>query len=482
MENTKRSLYPLHIVLIFLFMFAFRFIPAPDPITPYGMAVIGIFIGLIYGWMISPSNMVWPALVAMAALATTEYGGGMQVMAAAFGNYTVVMNITIGFIMGPIAAGGIGDYLMAKIVNWKVIAGKPWLITAVILLGIYVLGLIGINQMLLVLLMFAILPGTLEAAGYKKTDSYPNMLLMGIVLACLFSCVAYPFFGWALMPLGTTYAATGVMVDYGKYMLIMIPMGILLILGYVLLMKLLRCDAKRITALKLDFIEARFPNGLGKFEKWLLGFTVILMAVSIVITFGGGKEGFRALLSQFSVYGWMLLWPAVMMFVKVEGKPLIDMREAAKSFPWDLTFVMAGALLIAGQLTAETTGVSQFIAQLLGPIFAGMGEYLFLVTLGVLCFALTNVLNNIAVAVTMESVVAALYLQGILVDIQTATVIVCFFALMGYLTPAASAYGAMIHANSFTDAKMIYKTGLAVFIYMCLFMALLFIPFSMFLF
>ena len=480
--GTTKSLYVVHIVIIFALMFGFRFLPAPSPITPYGMAVIGIFLGLIYGWTISSGNMVWPSMLAMAALATTEFGGGAEVMAAAFGNYTVVMNITVGFIMGPLAAAGVGDYLMAKIVNWKVVAGKPWLITGIILFGIYVLGLIGINQMLLVLLIFAILPNTLAEVGYVKGDKYPNMLMVGIVLGCLFSCVAYPFFGWALMPLGTTYAATGVMVDYGKYMMVMIPMSVLMLLGYLLLMKLVGCDARKITALDMSAIEKRFPHGLGKFEKWLLGCTIALMLFSVVVTLAGGDQGFRALLKSFNVYGWLMLWPAVMMMIKIDGKPLVDMRSAASTFPWDLVFVMAGALLIAGQLTAQTTGVSAFVAQLLGPVFNGMGEYLFLVTLGVLCFLLTNFLNNIAVAVTMESVVAALYLQGILGDIQTATVVVCFFALMGYYTPAASAYGAMIHSNAFTDTKVLYTTGIATFIYMSLFMAILFIPFSMLIF
>lgn len=481
-QGSTRSFYPLHIVVIFALMFGFRFIPAPDPITPYGMAVIGIFLGLIYGWTISAGNMVWPSLLAMAAMATTQYGGGAQVMAAAFGNYTVVLNFTAGFIMGPLAVTGVGDYLMARIINWKAVAGKPWLITGIILFGIYVLGMMGINQMLLVLLMLTILPSTLEAAGYQKGEKYPTFLLIGIVLACLFSCCGYPFFGWALMPLGTTFAATGVMVDYAKYMIVMIPMSILMILGYVLLMKVMRCDAKKITALDMSAIEARFPNGLGRFEKWLLGCVIILMLFSVIVTFAGGTEGFRALISQFNVYGWMLLWPAVMMFIKIDGKPLIDMKAAAASFPWDLVFVMAGALLVAGQLTDQSTGVSAFIAQLLGPVFATMGEYLFLVTLAFICFLLTNFLNNIAVAVTMESVVAALYLQGILTDIQTATTLVAFFALMGFLTPAASVYGAMIHANSFTVPKTIYTSGIAVFIYMSLFMALIFVPFSMMIF
>ena len=40
----------------------------------------------------------------------------------------------------------------------------------------------------------------------------------------------------------------------------------------------------------------------------------------------------------------------------------------------------------------------------------------------------------------------------------------------------------MIHANAFTIPKTIYSSGAAVFIYMSIFMALIFVPFSMFIF
>lgn len=63
----KDKMFYVHVAIIFVLMFGFRFLPAPEPITPYGMAIIGIFAGMIYGWMISASNLVWPAMLAMAA-------------------------------------------------------------------------------------------------------------------------------------------------------------------------------------------------------------------------------------------------------------------------------------------------------------------------------------------------------------------------------------------------------------------------------
>ena len=37
----------IHVMITVFFMFFFRFIPAPEPITPFGMAIVGIFFGLI---------------------------------------------------------------------------------------------------------------------------------------------------------------------------------------------------------------------------------------------------------------------------------------------------------------------------------------------------------------------------------------------------------------------------------------------------
>ena len=61
----------INIAIIFGVMIAFHFIPAPAPITTLGMQVIGIFIGMIYGWM--TCGMLWPSLAGILMLGFTEY-------------------------------------------------------------------------------------------------------------------------------------------------------------------------------------------------------------------------------------------------------------------------------------------------------------------------------------------------------------------------------------------------------------------------
>lgn len=48
--KAQKKTYWIHVAIVAIFMFGFRFIPAPAPITSYGMQILGIFIGLVYGW------------------------------------------------------------------------------------------------------------------------------------------------------------------------------------------------------------------------------------------------------------------------------------------------------------------------------------------------------------------------------------------------------------------------------------------------
>ena len=90
MSETKRSpLILVHIAVMLAFMFLFRYVPAPPPLTTYGMAVLGIFIGMIYGWTFIPSNgLAWVAFAALFALGNTEYGTVASVMNSLFASDT----------------------------------------------------------------------------------------------------------------------------------------------------------------------------------------------------------------------------------------------------------------------------------------------------------------------------------------------------------------------------------------------------------
>ena len=76
----------IHYIVVAFFCLGFRFIPPFAGITPYGMGILGTFIGAIYGWM--TIDMLWPSLMALAGAGLSI--GMNQMLAASFGNMAVV--------------------------------------------------------------------------------------------------------------------------------------------------------------------------------------------------------------------------------------------------------------------------------------------------------------------------------------------------------------------------------------------------------
>lgn len=92
--------------------------------------------------------------------------------------------------------------------------------------------------------------------------------------------------------------------------------------------------------------------------------------------------------TKIGVLGLMaILWVFIVMF-QTNGKPLLDMRKAAAGFSWDMLILIAVALFISSALTQQETGISAWIAGLLGPIFAKTSPIVFLIALGVLTASL----------------------------------------------------------------------------------------------
>lgn len=79
----------VHLAVMLLITFGFRVIPAPEGVTPYGMAVAGVFFGLVYGWTFL--DIFWTSLLGVFLLALTGYGSCESVMVAMFSNTTVLM-------------------------------------------------------------------------------------------------------------------------------------------------------------------------------------------------------------------------------------------------------------------------------------------------------------------------------------------------------------------------------------------------------
>lgn len=164
-------LYVFHVVLTLFFFFGFQYLPPVLGLDQLGMAVVGIFLGMLYGW-IALSTFVWPCLVGMLALCSSGYDSMNNLFAISFGNNLIPFLIFIFVYVTFLEKAGV----CTRISNWflgrKIVAGHPWILIFFICMSAYVMGICTYSYPA-ALIPWAISYSICEEAGYKKGDKFP---------------------------------------------------------------------------------------------------------------------------------------------------------------------------------------------------------------------------------------------------------------------------------------------------------------------
>lgn len=74
----------IHILISLAIMVCFKFVPAAEPLTPLGVEVIGIFLGMLYGWLIA-NDSFWPSIFGLLFLGLSSYSTVPAVLRDGFG-------------------------------------------------------------------------------------------------------------------------------------------------------------------------------------------------------------------------------------------------------------------------------------------------------------------------------------------------------------------------------------------------------------
>lgn len=481
MSAAKKDRTYLHFIVMVAIMVLFRFIPGPGGVTAYGMAILGIFIGLIYGWTFM--GLLVPSLTGAVLLATTGYGSVQDVLIAMFSNSTVLMMLVGILAFLAVQQSGAGDWAVAKLLNSKIAKKSPVMIMEIFFL-IFILGnLCGIVWFLYFSLM-PLMSNMLLKCGYEKGDKFNFFFLGGSLMAGQMGMSIFPFMGWSLMTAGTMMQLSQTQIPYGAYMLIMVLLIVVMMITYPLLMKLCGCSFEKLADVD---VEAAFPNVKGDAKLtqrqslaiWsVVAFIIVMVILSVLAS---SVPILNIVNTQIGVLGlMMILWLFVILFKTKDGKPLMDMREAAASFQWDMLMLIAVALLISSVLTSEETGISAWLSGILIPLFAGKSQFLFLFILALITIVLTNVANNIAICFIMINIVCAMYTNGFPLNITAAAVIISLSSVfVAFLTPAASLPGALLHADQSLKPSTMYVWTWPLIIYGAVLLMVVLVPYIM---
>lgn len=443
-EKKFDSLY-IHIIICAALMIGFGYIPPVAPLTPEGMRIIGIFIGMVYGWL--TSGMIWPNLLAIVIVVLYNVTTLANFLVIGLGADTTALMIFSVILISAVNESGVGRFLAAWILSRKILTGRPWLFTTVFLLNCMLLTSFA-NPYVMILVFWGMLYNVLNMFGIKPFEKYTNVMVGGVVLASTVGMSVFPFKGIAMILLKLYENISGIAVGYAQWIIFILLMGTLMVLAYVLIARFIfRVDMTPLKNIGPDIVKAEDLE-LTKQIKWMMFFLIAFIGLVLMQGFLPTQWLLTAKLKALGAAGVAMALLAVMTWVKVDGEPLFKFVDIAKKHTmWDMLICCIAILPVANLLTAENTGLQPFLVTILTPVFGGLSPMVFTLSIVILAIVLTNFLQNFIVGVMFLPIICS-FSAAMGVSSLPGAVLLIFGVHLALLTPAASPFAVMLFSNT----------------------------------
>lgn len=455
-EELKKGFntYYMHCIIGMLIMFIFWVIEPIGPVTPVGMRVLGVFLGIIYLW--SFVDTLWTSLIGIFMLGLTGVNSMDGVISSAFGSPMVIMIMYVIVLTGAITEVGICDYIARWFITRKIINGKPWMFSAMLLLGVYMLSTMTIPTAT-IFIFWPILYSVFKILGIKQGDKYGTLMLIAVVVTSNFGFATTPFKGILPGLISNLEGMTGARIEYLPYMIAAIILSLVGIAAIVLLMKyVFRPDITCLKEVHTDMFNKQPLPKMNLRQKILVAmlgiFVFWVLAPSIL-----PESLFKTFLSN-SQNAIAMLLVAIGCFIKIEDKPVINYHQIfAKHMAWPVVLIVGAAVTIGNALTSESTGIVALMKELVTPLFAGKSVMMFIVIMLVLSCILTNLCNNMVVGMLLMPIIH-IFTSEIGMNPLPVAMLILFVVCLAVVTPAGSPTAAILHGNrEWLETKDIYK-------------------------
>lgn len=456
-SNKTNILYFVHALICLALMFGIGQLPPLQPLTPLGMNLIGIFLGVLYGWIFI--DILWPSIAGLLALMLV---GGMKPVALlgrSFGDPIVVMMFFIFVFCATINYYGLSKFISLWFITRKAVAGRPWLFTYTFLVSIMLLG--GLTSASpAAVIGWSILYGVCDVCGYKKGEGYPTMMVFGIVYAAQVGMALIPFKQAALTVMGAYETMSGTHIDYAKYMFMALIICTLCSLLFLLVGKyVFRPDVSKLANLNADKLDKDQSLTLSGVQKLVLAFLFALVALLLIPAFLPEDLLIVRFLKSIGNTGICMFLVGIMCFIRINGRPLLRFKAMVDDgVAWGIIFILAMVQPLSGAMADPASGITPFLMDILKPMFGTGSPMFFAVCMGLLSTILTQFINNGAVGVALMPIIFS-YCSNMGVGAEPAVIMVVMGVHLAFLTPAASSIAALLHGNEWASTRSIWKSS-----------------------
>ena len=361
----------------------------------------------------------------------------------------------------------------------RFIIGKPWLFVFVVFIGAMLCA--QINVFVSMILFTSIVLDLCKQFEIKPYTPLPAVMLLGLALSIQMGQILIPFRSSALTLVAAYSAVTGGMPDFLTWMAFIIPLAIVVIIVYTLICRFVfRVDVSPFLAINKDTFEKVVLTRDQKIALGFLGLNIIFLLLPSLLP---KTWALTTYLTKMTMFGQVAAVILVLMLVKKEdGTKLFSYSVmASKGMSWEGIFMTAFIMPISQFLTADTTGVKELIRMALQPM-TSLSPYVFIVVVMVFAAIVTNIANNVVLAVVLLPVVYTFSMQMGLSGYGMSCILFVLTQL-ALFTPGASVFAGLAFSNQeWVKTPTMMKYAITAVLIMVVIFLIVALPYSMVIF
>lgn len=458
-KTMSRQRYWGTLIIGFAFMFCFRFVPAPAPITTIGMAIIGVFIAMMF--LTSTWGFVFPCFLGLfGILMTGGYENMNVIISNALGNSILFQLLVLLCLSHALRAAGTGEVIARFLMTRKFVEGRPVVFCFMFMWAVFLAAII-LTPPGGILFGWAIFYKVAEDYGYERGERFSTMMLICLFAVAFLGGSTIPFGGLVAVMVGTFNEMSSVPANYSFFMAVTILLGTILCFVLALLLKpLFRCDLAKIKAFKVEkLLKEGVPKLNGQQIVLLIAFIIAVLYsfIAQIVPKGNVIGDWFVSISQ---NGWLSIVLAITSIICVNGKRIMNPEASMKEgVDWGLVLVVATFTVVGGALTSDDAGIRSMLVDNLSPILSGLPWPIFLFIVIFITTLITNLMSNLATGILIISAAVPLATAYPSFNVQVLCVACAFSAMLGFITPGASGMAPLLYNNEWVRPKDILSKG-----------------------
>ncbi len=441
----KNTVYYINTCITIILFLGIGHLPPFGQITPMGMKVLAVFIGMLYGWL--TVGFAWPSIFGTIMLGLSGAMSVNQAFSSGWGNVNaVIMVIMACALANYLDQCKLTDAIAGFFLTRKFVDGKPYAMICMIFVAAYVIGAFT-SLFAGIFVMWAILYKVMDLVGYEKRSLRSCYLLGMVVYSANLGGLFLPFHASAIMYTGfIKQSIEGLAIPYAQYMVFQFFAMLALMIGYVLVGKfLLRLDFSALANTEnFAMYGGKKLNFEQKFGLIDLLFMVILLLIPDLLPKTNPVAAFMKSLGVVGVFGLAMIVPAI---IKKDGKPLMNISECTKNTPWDIIWLLVATMPVAAAMQSADSGIlSTMVGGVMG-VIGNMSWITFTIITTIILGLATQVMHNLIIAAVLFGPLALICQQ--LGGNPVVWFMVNYIVNMAaFMTPAGSGTSAILHGNS----------------------------------